>query len=79
MKTLDIALSYAQKGIRVIPIKPGHKYPGIEAWQTKATTDVDTIKAWWGGEYATFGIGIATGRTQHGQVFVVDVDDREQY
>ena len=79
MNTLDIALSYAQKGIRVIPIKPGHKYPGIEAWQTKATTDVDTIKAWWGGEYATFGIGIATGRTQHGQVFVVDVDDREQY
>ena len=79
MNTLDIALSYAQKGIRVIPIKPGHKYPGIEAWQTKATTDVDTIKAWWGGEYSTFGIGIATGRTQHGQVFVVDVDDREQY
>jgi hypothetical protein len=79
MNTLDIALSYAQKGIRVIPIKPGHKYPGIEAWQTKATTDVDTIKAWWGGEYATYGIGIATGRTQHGQVFVVDVDDREQY
>ena len=79
MNTLDIALSYAQKGIRVIPIKPGHKYPGIEAWQTKATTDVDTIKAWWGGEYATFGIGIATGKTVQGQVFVVDVDDREQY
>ena len=79
MNTLDIALSYAQKGIRVIPIKPGHKYPGIEAWQTKATTDVDTIKAWWAGEFAAYGIGIATGKTVQGQVFVVDVDDREQY
>jgi hypothetical protein len=79
MNTLELALGYASKGIRVIPIKPGHKYPGIDQWQTKATSDIDTITAWWSGDYKTFGIGIATGRTKHGQVFVVDVDDREEY
>ena len=79
MNTLDIALAYTRLGIRVIPIKPKHKYPGIDNWQNLATDDTDVVTSWWGGDYKTYGIGIATGRTKHGQIFVVDVDDREEY
>jgi hypothetical protein len=79
MNTLDTALDYARLGIRVIPIKPGHKYPGIQEWQTKATDDEDVVTSWWSGDYKTYGIGIATGRTKYGQIFVLDVDDRDEY
>jgi len=79
MNTLDTALAYTRLGIRVVPIKPGHKYPGIDNWQNLATDDTDVVTSWWAGDYKTYGIGIATGRTKHGQIFVVDVDDRDEY
>jgi hypothetical protein len=79
MTTLETAIAYTQLGIRVIPIRPGHKYPGIDAWQTKATDDTDVVTSWFTGDYKTYGIGIATGRTKYGQIFVVDVDDRDEY
>lgn len=79
MNTLDTAISYAQLGIRVVPIKPGHKYPGIDNWQNLATDDTDVVTSWWSGDYKSYGIGIATGRTKYGQIFVVDVDDRDEY
>jgi hypothetical protein len=79
MTTLDTALEYSRLGIRVVPIKPGHKYPGIDNWQNLATDDSDVVTSWWSGDYKTYGIGIATGRTKHGQIFVVDVDDRDEY
>ena len=53
---LDTALGYARLGIRVIPIKPGTKYPPINQWQTEATTDPDTITQWWATRYAGYGI-----------------------
>ena len=76
---LDTALSYAKLGIRIIPIKPGTKYPPINQWQTEATTDPDTITQWWTQRYAGYGIGIATGHTRNGHIFVLDVDDRDEY
>ena len=79
MNTLDTALAYTRLGIRVVPIKPGHKYPGIDNWQNLATDDTGVVTSWWAGDYKSYGIGIATGRTRHGQIFVVDVDDREEY
>jgi hypothetical protein len=79
MNTLDTALAYTRLGIRVVPIKPGHKYPGIDNWQNLATDDTDVVTSWWSGDYKSYGIGIATGRTKHGQIFVVDVDDRDEY
>jgi hypothetical protein len=44
MNTLNEALSYATKGIRVIPIQPGTKHPGINNWTTQATTNPTTIR-----------------------------------
>ena len=34
---LDTALGYAKLGIRIIPIKPGTKYPPINRWQSVAS------------------------------------------
>jgi hypothetical protein len=80
MNVLDAALAYAQRGLRVIPIAPGEKYPsGIEAWQTKATTDPDTITTWYTNTYRDWGVGIATGKITNSYLFVLDIDDREQH
>ena len=80
MNVLEHALSYAAKGIRVIPIAPGEKYPsGIEAWQTKASSDPDIIRSWFTTTYKGWGVGIATGKLRDSYLFVLDVDDREQF
>ena len=75
----DEAIKLAELGIRVIPIKPGQKYPPMQAWQDKASNDIHVVNDWWTNQYSGYGIGIATGQTKHGRIFVLDVDDREEY
>ena len=61
MSPLDLALYYASRGWRVIPIPPGYKHPfGIDRWQEKATIDVQRITKYWTLN-PDHGIGIATG------------------
>jgi hypothetical protein len=79
MKVLDTALAYAHKGLRVIPIKQGGKYPPIEGWQNAATTDPTQIRQWFTGAFKDCGLGIATGKFADKYIVVVDVDDREEY
>lgn len=70
------ALDYAARGWRVVPCKPGTKFPGgIDAWQEVATTDADTIREWYGGKFAGYGICIATGPASG--IFVLDIDDAD--
>ena len=69
---LAAALAYAARGWRVLPIKAGEKRPPMTAWQDAATTDPDTITAWFTGLYRGCGVGIATGRESG--IFVLDVD-----
>ena len=73
------AIKLAELGIRVIPIKPGEKRPPMQAWQDKASNDIHVVNDWWTSQYSGYGIGIATGQTKHGRIFVLDVDDREEY
>jgi len=73
------AIRLAELGIRVIPIKPGQKYPPMQAWQDKASNDIHVVNDWFTSQYSGYGIGIATGQTKHGRIFVLDVDDREEY
>jgi hypothetical protein len=78
MTVLENALLYASRGIRVIPIAPGEKYPaGIEAWQTIATSNTDTVKQWFTTTYKGWGVGICTGRAGARQVFVLDIDEHD--
>lgn len=66
-------MQYAAAGWRVIPIKPGAKYPQLPKWQKVATTDHAVITAWYAGLYRGHGVGIATGAESG--VFALDVDD----
>lgn len=77
MDVLEHALRYAKNGYRVIPIGRAQKSPPIGKWQELATTDPDTITAWWSGPYKGCGIGIVTGRWNGRTLFVLDIDDRE--
>ena len=79
MNVLDTALAYAHKGLRVIPIKQGGKYPPIEGWQNAATSDSTQIRQWFTGAFKDCGLGIATGKFADKYIVVVDVDDREEY
>ena len=77
MSILTDALSYANKGIRVIPIKHGTKIPVIKAWPTEATNNPTLVTQWFTTTYKGCGVGIATGRAGTTQFFVLDVDDKD--
>ena len=70
---LKCALGYGELGLRVVPIKPGAKYPWLREWQERATTDKGEIASWFRQRPGS-GVGIATGRGSG--VVVLDVDPR---
>ncbi len=76
---LEEALRLARHGLRVLPIKPGHKRPPMTAWQDAATSDQEVIRSWFTGLYRNHGVGVATGYLErHGKhLFVVDVDEHD--
>jgi hypothetical protein len=69
---LPTALDYANRGWRIVPIRPGEKRPALTNWQNIASNDPDLITEWFTGPYADHGIGIATGPETG--IFVLDVD-----
>lgn len=71
----DAALRYARRGWRVVPIIEGTKRPALTRWPEQATTDPDTIDAWWRDAHAGCGVGIVTGAESG--IFVLDVDDHD--
>lgn len=72
IETLPTALDYANRGWRVVPIRPGEKRPALLAWQNEATNNPDLITEWFTGPYNGYGIGIVTGPETG--IFVLDVD-----
>ena len=79
MSVLQTALAYANKSIRVVPIKQGEKRPPMQGWQNAATSDPTTIRQWFEGQFKDCGLGIATGEFRIRYLIVVDIDDRQQF
>jgi hypothetical protein len=50
------------------------KHPRLGGWQEKATTDADTVRAWWT-RWPSAGVGLATGSASG--VWVLDIDGPE--
>ena len=75
LNILQEALHLASLGYRIVPIKPGEKYPALKAWQDHASTDPDIIVNWFTGLYQDHGIGIAPGPWHHKHLFVLDIDE----
>jgi hypothetical protein len=71
---LDTALDYAAAGWHVFPLKPGDKKPATAHGLKDATTDEETIRAWWQ-RNPRYNIGIATGATSG--IVVVDTDNEQ--
>ncbi|WP_406373098.1 bifunctional DNA primase/polymerase [Streptomyces sp. NBC_00647] len=85
---LDAALTAAERGWHVFPLRPGTKRPALHGeractgtgpcagghrkWEQRATTDPDRIRAAW--SRAPFNVGIATGPSG---LLVVDLDTPE--
>lgn len=64
------ALSLADRGMFVFPLRPGTKRPAVQRdWEGCATTDVEQIERWW--HRAPYNIGIATGPSR---LVVLDLD-----
>jgi len=58
---VDLALAWALKGHRVLPVAPApNKRPLIREWQNNCSSDVAPIEDWWW-TYPTARVGIATG------------------
>jgi len=79
MSVLQTALAYANKQVRVIPIKQGEKRPPMQGWQNAATSDPTTIRTWFEGQFKDCGLGIATGEFRDRYLIVIDIDDRQQF
>ncbi|MCW8100586.1 bifunctional DNA primase/polymerase [Streptomyces tauricus] len=84
-RLLNAALSTAERGWHVFPLRPGTKRPALHSeqsctrtgpcasghhkWEQRATTDPDRIRAAW--SRAPFNVGIATGPSG---LVVIDLD-----
>lgn len=86
MTALDHALELAALGYRVAPIPAGLKYPGRDDWQQVGTTNPDTIRSWWAGQWRPdfndnpdeYGVCIVTGvGSGPNGIFVVDIDPKD--
>jgi hypothetical protein len=68
------AAAYASSrlGYRVFPLVPGSGTPALKEYPDLATTDTEVIQEWWSGEFAGYGVGIATGEASG--IWVLDID-----
>lgn len=72
---IENALEYARKGWAIFPVIPGDKKPLVKDWQSVATTDEETIRAWWE-KTPDANIGFPCGKANG--IAVIDVDVSEK-
>ncbi|HWF70600.1 MAG TPA: bifunctional DNA primase/polymerase [Mycobacterium sp.] len=76
MSAAEAAEAYAKCGIPIVPVRPGTKNPGShlgQGWPDRATTDLDTVRAWWR-RWPDAGIAMHVGGVR---LLVIDVDHPE--
>jgi|GEM_PF-1251689 len=70
---LEVALTYASWGWKVIPVVPNGKIPATSHGVKDATDDPERIKSWWE-RNPDMNIGVAAGETSG--IIVYDIDPR---
>lgn len=73
------AYACSRFGWRVFPLRPDGGTPAFTQWPERATTDDDQIRVWWTGDYAGYGVGIATGPESGLWVLDIDVKDADGF
>ncbi len=79
-KTLEIALIYAQAGVRVLPLKPRSKVANLNGWPTNATTNLDQITKWFDNTQNNLGLAMgewAHTATDHTYLVCIDLDTHD--
>jgi Bifunctional DNA primase/polymerase, N-terminal/Primase C terminal 2 (PriCT-2)/AAA domain len=71
---LRAALTYAARGWRVHPLRPKDKVPLLRGWPEQATTEPNTIRAWWASTPSA-NVGLVPG-PKSASLAVVDIDPR---
>lgn len=71
------AYACSRFGWRVFPLRADTGTPSFTEWPERATTDTEQIQAWFTGEYANCGVGIATG--PESGLWVLDIDVKHGY
>lgn len=66
------AYACSRLGFRVFPLRTDTGTPAFAEWPDRATRDFAQIQAWWTGNYAPCGVGIATG--PESGIWVLDID-----
>ena len=69
---LNAALAYAGMGLAVIPLRKGDKRPSTKNGLKDASTDPETIRAWWKSQPGA-NVGIVCGKVS-GNLVVLDFD-----
>jgi hypothetical protein len=82
MNYFESALSIAERGFHVFPLRQNSKLPLIDDFPNQATRDPAKIKSWWIdsvlGFEQPYNIGISTSRFRENQALVViDVDNKK--
>ena len=74
-----VAYACSRFGWRVFPLRTDTGTPVFTQWPERATTDFAQIQEWWTGEYASCGVGIATGPESGIWVLDIDVKDADGF
>jgi hypothetical protein len=70
---VEHALSLAEEGHRILPLRPGSKTPWLSKWRDRATADAGQIREWWDKEPdSNPGLAMGGGRA------VIDMDPRNR-
>ena len=73
------AYACSRFGWRVFPLRPDTGTPAFTGWPEKATLDAEQIREWWTGNYALYGVGIATGPESGMWALDIDVKDADGF
>jgi hypothetical protein len=73
------AYACSRLGFRVFPLRPDTGTPAFTAWPERATLDTEQIREWWSGDFAVYGVGIATGPESRMWALDIDVKDADGF
>lgn len=74
MNTFDVALKYAKKGLKMIPVAPKSKRPILPDWVNASSLEEDTLREWF--DHTENNIGIVTGKASG--IIVIDIDSSDE-
>ena len=75
--TADWARTYAQAGARVLPLRPQAKAAALKDWPNNATTDPETVQAWFGNSNSNLGLTMGTWDNHDTYLVCIDLDVHE--